>query len=125
MSARGLALIALCALVQAASNLLLRRGVLLAGGIGGGSGGQLARSILALAQQPLFVLGVLLYGVAALIWFSVLSREALALSYPVLVGITFTLVVLGGTTLFRERLALPQLIGIVIILVGVLLVSRA
>ena len=123
MSARGLALIALCALVQAASNLLLRRGVLLAGGIRG-SGGQLARSILALAQQPLFVLGVLLYGVAALIWFSVLSREALALSYPVLVGITFTLVVLGGMALFQERLALPQVIGIVTILVGVLLVSR-
>jgi len=124
MSTRGLALIAFCALVQAASNLLLRRGVLLAGGIRG-SGGQLAHSFLALAQQPLFVLGVLLYGVAALIWFSVLSREPLALSYPVLVGITFTLVVLGGMTFFQERLALPQVIGIVVILVGVLLVSRS
>ena len=123
MSVRGLILIALCAVVQAASNLLLRRGVLLAGGIRS-SGGQLVRSILGLAQQPLFVLGVLLYGVAALIWFSVLSREALALAYPVLVGVTFTLVVLGGVALFQERLALSQIIGIVVILAGVLLVSR-
>jgi len=122
VSLRALLLIIFCAFVQAASNLLLRRGVLLAGGIRGSG---LPSGLLALIRQPLFLLGLLLYGVAALIWFAVISREALSLSYPVLVGVTFGLVVLGGIALFQERLAATQLVGIAVILLGIVLVSRA
>ena len=78
-----------------------------------------------MGQQPLFVIGVLLYGFAALVWFRVLSTEDLSSSYPLLISLTFVLVTLGAVVLFREHLNTQKLVGLAVILTGVVLVARS
>ena len=124
MSERGLLLVGLSALLTVASNLMLREGVTRAGGFGL-SLEKLVGDLARLARQPLFVAGLALYAMAALVWFRVISTENLNSSYPVLVSLTFVLVTLGATVFFREPVSWQKVMGLGLILVGVLLVSRA
>lgn len=124
MSRLGLLLVILSALSTVAANLLMRTGVGRAGGFGISSR-PLLQQIFELAQQPLFVAGVLIYAFAALVWFRVLSTEDLSSSYPLLISLTFVLVTLGAVVLFREHLNAQKIIGLVVILTGVILVARA
>lgn len=110
------------ALLTVAANLLLRHGVLRAGGFSF-NGGEFVRSLVRLLQEPAFVLGVLAYGLAALVWFKVLSVAEVSTAYPVLVGITFALVTVCAILLFHEKLSHLKLLGIAVILIGIVLVS--
>ena len=119
-----LALIALTAITTAVANLLLREGVLKAGGLSL-SLDRFWSDALALGAQPLFVIGFILYGLAAVLWFSVLPRVDLSISYPVLVGLTFVLVVFGSMVVFNENLPWAKVLGLALILAGVAIVARA
>lgn len=124
MSARGLILIAVAALMTAGGNLMMREGVARAGGLSLTPATFLSE-MHNLVTQPLFDAGVLLYGLASLIWFAIVSTENLNSSYPLLVSMTFVLVTLGATTLFQESLSWQKVLGIVIILGGIITVSSA
>ncbi len=78
-----------------------------------------------LGKEPIFVLGVFLYGAAAVVWFHVISFEELSMSYPILVGMTFILVGLGSITLFEEQMSWLKLVGMVTILGGIFMAARA
>ena len=123
MSVRGLLLVATSALLTALANLLLRGGLLQLGQFSL-SADKLRPQLLALGSQPMFVGGVVLYGLAALVWFSVVSIERLSISYPVLVGLTFILVTSGAMVFFSEPLSWQKLSGIAIILTGIVVVAR-
>jgi multidrug transporter EmrE-like cation transporter len=120
----GFIFILLAAFVTAISNLLLRFGVLRGGGFGV-SGNGLLLDILRLLREPAFVCGTLLYGVAALIWFRVISTENLVGSYVTLVGITIVSVSVGGYLVFHEPMPSPKIVGMSMIIGGVFLVSRS
>lgn len=81
--------------------------------------GQFAR----LATQPLFVVGVILYGATAVAWFFALSLEDLSTSYPILVGATFICVALGAILFFQESMSLSKAIGMIVIVVGIAFVA--
>ena len=80
---------------------------------------------MALGIQPMFLSGVILYGLAAVVWFRILSIEDLSSSYPMLVGITFVLVVVGAVWFFDEDFSSQKLIGMVMILAGIGAIARA
>jgi multidrug transporter EmrE-like cation transporter len=124
MSKHGLLLVGLSALLTVASNLMLRDGVIRAGGFGL-SLRTLVNDLLRLARQPLFVAGLVLYATAALVWFRVISTEDLSSSYPLLVSLTFVLVTLGATVFFREPVSWQKVLGLGVILAGIVLVARA
>ena len=78
-----------------------------------------------LLHSPTFYLGWALYGLAAGIWFRVLKTEALSSSYPILMGLTFVTVSVGAVLLFSEEISTIKVAGMVAILFGIVLVSRA
>lgn len=116
-------LVVLVAGLTVAANLLLRVGVDLAGGFPSNLT-DMSSGLLRLAAQPLFDLGVILYGLAALVWFRVVASEPLSIAYPVLISLTFILVMAGATLLFHETMTLRKLIGVGIILGGIFLISN-
>lgn len=123
MTIRGLSLVFLSVLLTVAANLMLRAGVDRAGGFPA----QLQlmfNTIARLMSQPLFDFGILLYAVASLVWFHVISTEILSIAYPLLVSLTFTFVTLGAIVIFGETLTLPKVVGMLIILIGIMIVSR-
>lgn len=123
MSFQGVSYVVLAALLTVISNLMLRAGVLRAGGFNL-SLSTFLRDLARLVQQPLAVIGVICYGLAALVWFRVISTENLNSSYPVLVGLTFTLVT-AGALLFHEPLTWQKCLGLVLIFAGILVVARS
>lgn len=122
-SLQVLPLVFACALLTVFANLMMRYGLLHAGGmiLEGGLGALIAR----LVRQPTFVLGVILYGVAALVWFRVLSIAEVSTSYPILVSLTFVMVTIGAVLVFKETITTLKIAGIAIILAGILLVARS
>ena len=124
MTTEALILVAVSALLTAAANLLMRQGLVSAEGLSLAADG--VRGVtLRLVRQPCFVTGVICYGLAAVVWFRVLSIENVSSSYPMFVGLTFALVTVGAVALFGESLSAVKLVGIMVILAGILLVSSA
>ena len=122
MTANGWLLVLLSAGLTVAANLLLRGGVDRAGGFGGNLA-ELLGALLRLAGQPLFDLGFILYGLAALVWFRIIATQPLSTAYPLLVSLTFMLVTLGAATLFQEPVTARKLVGLAIILVGIFVIG--
>ena len=53
-----------------------------------------------------------------------LSRLQISLAYPVAVGLNFGIVVTAGLILLREPLSLEKIIGITLIFVSIILLSK-
>jgi multidrug transporter EmrE-like cation transporter len=123
VTARGWILLLVSAGFTVAANLLLRSGLDRAGGFAE-SLNDLPHAILRLANQPLFDLGFILYGLAALIWFQVIASEPLSMAYPVLVSLTFLFVTLGAVAIFQESLSWRKIIGLAIILLGIFIIGK-
>lgn len=111
-------LTALAAACTAVANLSLRAGVLRAGGF------EVSRWR-ALLAQPWFLLGFGFYGLAALIWFRVLSIAEVSATYPVLVSATFVLVAVGSYFVFREQISFLRVAGMLVILAGIAIMTRS
>jgi multidrug transporter EmrE-like cation transporter len=122
MTTSGFYLVILSAVLTVAANILLRIGVVRAGGLGGNSA-ELLNSLLRLVSQPSFDIGFLLYGLASLVWFRVISTEPLNIAYPLLVSMTFVLVTLGATLVFHESMTFRQFVGLAVVLTGIVLIS--
>ena len=123
MTMRGWWLVLLSAGLTVAANLLLRTGVGRAGGFGENLA-ELPNAMLRLAGQPLFDLGFVLYALAALVWFQVIATQPLSTAYPLLVSLTFLLVTLGAAGLFHEPITLRKWVGLAVVLIGILIISR-
>lgn len=124
MTFRGLLLVGIAALLTALANLLLRGGVLRFGEFSL-SPDRITAGLVGLASQPVFMAGVVFYGLAAIVWFSAISVEDLSTSYPVLVGLTFVLVASGAVFFFQEAFSIQKLFGMMLILGGIFVVARA
>ena len=122
MSFRGISLVALAAITTVAGNLLMRGGVLRSGGLKL-STETLLPQLFALATQPMFAAGAFLYGLSAIVWFSVISTEQLSSAYPVLVSMTFVMVTAGSVLFFAERVSAAKGAGILLILTGIWIVA--
>jgi len=111
------------AALTAAANLLLRDGVPRFGEINL-KRSRLKDGLVGLMAQPLFVFGVIFYGLAVLVWFSVLSIENLSTSYPALVGLRFIMVTVGAVFVFQESFGWQNLIGRGMPLDGIVVMAR-
>ena len=109
--------------MTAAANLLLRAGIERAGGFPGRMAGLLA-GILRLLGQPVFDIGFILYGLAALLWFRVVATEPLSLAYPLLVALAFLVITAGAVLVFHEPMTWHKVLGLTIILVGIFIVGK-
>ena len=119
MSSLGLILTIISALLVMFANLLLRHAI-------GSTGFSFSLAhFTKLLLTPTFILGIILYFASMIVWFKVLATEALSSCYPILVGLSFLGVTLGAAFFFKEALPLTKSAGIVIILVGITLISRA
>lgn len=123
MKTTSLIYIVVCAVLTALANVLLRHGLLKSGGLALSAGQGLGGWTATLAQ-PAFLVGIALYGLAAVVWFYALSVTEVSTGYPLLVGLTFVLVNLGAVAWFHEALNPLKIAGMAFILAGIFLVAR-
>jgi len=74
-------------------------------------------------QKYVFI-GVVLYLVAVLIWFVVLSTAELSFAYP-LISLAYIITALLAVVFFKENVSLIRWAGILLILGGVFFVTRS
>ncbi|GHU45781.1 hypothetical protein FACS1894120_1300 [Clostridia bacterium] len=87
-------------------------------------------SNLSFADKSLFVqmniyaiVGLIMYVVSFLLFLVVVSRFNLSFIYPVVVGVSYTLVVIMSVAVLKEQLTRNQIIGIVIVLTGLIIMN--
>jgi drug/metabolite transporter (DMT)-like permease len=115
----GFALLLITAVGMAVANLLIKHGIERAGGF--------TPSLAALLQvlrQPAVLVGLLLTGFAALLWFRVLATQKLSTCYPLFVSLTYCFITVGAVYFLHEKMSLQKLIGLVVIVVGITTVAR-
>ena len=124
MSVNGLILLLIASALTMVANLLMRLGIVRAGGFGGENPAQIVASLGRLTLQVPFDIGVVLYAFASIVWFRVIATEPLSIAYPVLVSLTFVAVTAGALIFFDESLDTRKIAGMLLIIVGIYLVSQ-
>jgi multidrug transporter EmrE-like cation transporter len=115
----GFVLLLLTAFCIALANLLFKNGISHAGGF------PLSFSaLLKLVRLPVSIAGVVLTGIAALMWFRILATQKLSTSYPLFVSLTYTLITLASFYFFHEKISVQKLVGLAIIIFGITAVAR-
>lgn len=123
ISLQGVIMVIIASGMMACASLMLRAGIDAVGGFGGELT-KLHEDIFALILQPIFILGVILYGSGTLLWMRVISTEPLSIGYPILVSFSFIVVSMGAAAFFKEPLTIPKLLGMGVILMGVIITSN-
>lgn len=112
------------AVLTALANMGLRYGLIKSGGVSFEQGEWLAGWCKTLLQ-PAFLTGVILYGLAAVVWFYALSVTEVSTGYPILVGFVFVMVTAGAVVVFHEALNPLKMAGMALILIGIACVARS
>nr|WP_028598921.1 EamA family transporter [Paenibacillus pasadenensis] len=72
--------------------------------------------------NPFIFTGLILYVIATLLWFVVLSRLPLAVAYP-MQTLAYVLGIIMAVLLFHEQVSLIKWFGMLVIIVGVVLIA--
>ena len=123
ISTQGIILIIVAATLMSAGSLGLRGAIDSIGGFGNSIGG-LWGDIWKLAFNPIFIVGLGLYGAGTLVWMRVLSTEPISVGYPILMSIAFIAISIGAAVFFREAITPQKLVGMAIIVVGVIIATN-
>lgn len=123
ISTQGLVLIIIAATLMSAGSLGLRGAIDAIGGFGDSING-LWGDIWALAFNPIFLVGLALYGSGTLIWMRVLSTEPISVGYPILMSFAFITITFGAAFFFSEAINPQKLIGMAVIVIGVIIATN-
>jgi len=80
-------------------------------------------SMRALAGSPIVWLGLVLFGLSAIVWLVVLSRASLSFAYP-FASLSYVLILVMGRFVLDERITSLRLAGVALIVAGVVLVGQ-
>lgn len=83
----------------------------------------LVSRMLALAFSPPLMGGLVLFGFSILAWLVVLSRLPVSIAYP-MASLGYVVAALLGVVFLREPVHVLQIVGIVVICLGVGLIAR-
>ena len=123
MSIAAMAFLMAGVLLNAAAQLLLKAGTNVLGVL------SLTRdtwpdTLLKMATQSYFDLGIACYGVSVFVWILGLSRVPVSIAYPLL-SVGYVINAIAAYYLFGEAVTLTRWLGIGFIVVGVTLVARS
>ena len=81
-------------------------------------------TLLKMATQGYFVLGIACYGISVFVWILGLSRVPVSIAYPLL-SVGYVVNAIAAYYLFGEAVTATRWLGIGFIVVGVTLVARS
>jgi drug/metabolite transporter (DMT)-like permease len=110
-------------MLNAAAQILMRRGMLQIGGISFETG-VLRHTLPAMLKSGLLWLSVLCYGVSLFLWMIVLSKVEVSFAYA-FSSLGYALVAVMGAIFLGEHISILRIAGIAIVCLGILLISRS
>lgn len=85
----------------------------------------LIQKILGYLSDPYILSGYVAALLGSFVWLFVIARLPLAVAFPVYIGLTFVLVIAGSVALLDEPITMGKMIAVLLILMGVVIGSRA
>jgi multidrug transporter EmrE-like cation transporter len=73
----------------------------------------------------LIILGGMLYVASFSVWMIILSRNDLSTAYPIAVGITIVMTMVGAGTILSESLTLGRIVGSMVVFFGIWILTKA
>ena len=70
-----------------------------------------------------FVFGLILYGIGALIWMVILRLMPLSLSFPIAAGLLIIGTMITGIFFLNETISASQIVGAIMIIFGITLIA--
>lgn len=123
MTLNAFALILTGVLLNAVAQLALKASVNDMGAIQI-SFGNISPVAMRLMSEPWLWVGLFCYGISVIIWILALSRVDVSIAYPML-SIGYIVNAFAAWALFGEILSVNKILGIGVIIVGVILLSRS
>lgn len=74
--------------------------------------------------NPLVILGLIFYALSAVLWLIILSRKDLSYAYP-LISMGYVVVLFLSAVVFKEQVSSLRWLGALIIIAGIILISRS
>lgn len=78
--------------------------------------------ICALVFKPLFIAGVLLYGIATVLWIYLLSKYELSYIYP-MIAFAYAFGVVLSIVVLKESVSLLRFTGVLLVIIGVAVIG--
>lgn len=116
-------LILISVLLNCGAQLCMKKGMIVVGEISGGIAGMIAAVPHMISNVSLWFSAVF-YVVSIGLWLVVLSKVDVSYAYPFL-SIGYILSAVVGYYAFNEAVTITRIIGIVIICIGVIVISRS
>lgn len=117
-------LIILNVILTAVGQILLKAGMISMSVQGALARGDWAPAGRAIVLQPMIWAGLAAYGMSLLLWLAVLARLPISSAYP-FVALSIALTSIAGAILFNDAFPTTKLLGTMLILAGVVALSRA
>ena len=83
----------------------------------------LGKVVWSLISNPFIVGGIFTYGISMLLWLTALSKVELSYAYP-FVSLGYIIMIFASWLIFHENITLLRLSGCLVILLGVIIISR-
>ena len=109
--------------INVTANILLKKGVLAAGGISGNKE-HLVADVLKVFFSPAVILGLALYGTSFIIWLRILTFNDLSRAYPIFATVVFLFTTFGSMIFLKENISMLRILGMIIMLFGIFIVAR-
>ena len=117
-------LICACILTAVGGQLCLKAGMRQIGDVDLRNLTHLGQTVMRTTALPAISIGLALYALSASLWLVVLSRMDLSYAYPLL-SISYILIPLFAWLLFGEQIPPLRWFGILVVVVGVIIISRS
>jgi drug/metabolite transporter (DMT)-like permease len=118
---KGIPLILLAVFLGAIGQIVLKRGMQLYGEVSAaGVWGQL----IPILTTPQVAIGFLCYGLSSALWIAVVSNTDLSLAYP-MISAGYVIVFVASWLFLGEHISPLRLTGLLIIVAGVVIISRS
>jgi multidrug transporter EmrE-like cation transporter len=83
--------------------------------------GSFFQRLMQMLKDPIILSGYIAALFASFAWLYIVAKLPLTVAFPVYIGVTFAMVILGGWSLLGEELSGTKLIAVLLIFSGILL----
>jgi drug/metabolite transporter (DMT)-like permease len=120
---RGAIPIIVCCLLTVCGQVLLKVGLMKNGGFML-TKFNLAQNVVNLLLSPIIILGIFVYVIATVIFMYLLNNYELTQFYP-WTAMTYVFAFIAGVMIFKESIEVNKIIGTIVIIFGILIISRS
>ena len=82
------------------------------------------RFVLQIVNNGWIPFGIVMYAVSLLFWLEALSKGEISQLYP-MIGLNFVILSIVGYLLFHEQIGLLRICGLLLIVFGIVIISRS